>query len=59
MIIKHSYFLREDLNSLPYTTACIKEALRNYATVPFIQRETKEAMTIDGHVIPAGKTTFL
>ncbi|XP_076451559.1 ultra-long-chain fatty acid omega-hydroxylase-like isoform X2 [Babylonia areolata] len=48
------HILWEDLNRLPYTTACIKEAMRNFATVPFIERETKETLNIDGHMIPAG-----
>ncbi|KAL8571092.1 hypothetical protein ACOMHN_010553 [Nucella lapillus] len=51
------YILCEDLNSLPYMTACIKETIRNYSTVPFIERETMEPLDIDGHIIPAG--TFI
>ncbi|XP_070206876.1 ultra-long-chain fatty acid omega-hydroxylase-like isoform X2 [Littorina saxatilis] len=46
--------LWEDLSCFPYTTACIKEAMRNFSTVPFIERETKEDVMIDGHNIPTG-----
>nr|KAG5698942.1 hypothetical protein BaRGS_024863 [Batillaria attramentaria] len=48
------YILWDDFTQLPYTTACIKEALRNYSTVPFIERMLTEPTEFDGHVIPAG-----
>nr|ACD75837.1 cytochrome P450 family 4 [Cyphoma gibbosum] len=51
------YITWDDLTQLPYTTACIKEAIRNYSTVPLIQREITEPLNLDGHIIPAG--TFI
>ncbi|XP_025082513.1 cytochrome P450 4F22-like isoform X1 [Pomacea canaliculata] len=46
--------LWDDLSQLPYTTACIYEAIRNYSTVPVIERMTDKPLDIDGHPIPAG-----
>lgn len=33
---------------------CIKEALRLYTPVPFIQREITEDIVIDGNTVPKG-----
>ncbi|KAK7486045.1 hypothetical protein BaRGS_00022654 [Batillaria attramentaria] len=48
------HILWEDFPHLPYTTACIKEAIRLNTTVPWIARMLTEPVTLDGHVIPAG-----
>jgi cytochrome P450 len=42
-----------DLGELSYLTMCIKEALRLHCPVPFIERETTKALTIDGVTLPA------
>ena len=39
---------------MPYTTMCIKEALRLHAPVPFIERILTKDMYIDGYYVPAG-----
>ncbi|XP_028281106.1 cytochrome P450 4T8 [Parambassis ranga] len=45
----------EDLNKIPYTTMCIKEALRLYPPVPGISRRTTKPMKFfDGRTLPAG-----
>jgi Cytochrome P450 len=33
---------------------CLKEALRMHTPVPFIERETTQDLTVEGHFIPAG-----
>jgi len=43
-----------DLVSMKYLTACIKESLRLYGSVPSIGRVTSQDVEIEGHVIPAG-----
>ncbi|XP_052286014.1 cytochrome P450 4F6-like isoform X2 [Dreissena polymorpha] len=43
-----------DLNRLDYLTMCIKESLRNYSPVPFIQREFTHDFEIEGRKFPAG-----
>ena len=45
---------RDDLNSIPYTTLCIKEAMRLYSPVPFIGRETKNPIKVNGIDIKPG-----
>ncbi|CAI5663567.1 unnamed protein product [Oreochromis niloticus] len=45
----------EDLSKIPYTTMCIKEALRLYPPVPGISRKTTKTVTFcDGRTVPAG-----
>ena len=42
------------MKSLPYTTMCIKEAMRLYPPVPFYFRDISEDINIHGHLIPKG-----
>ncbi|XP_039886257.1 cytochrome P450 4B1-like [Simochromis diagramma] len=45
----------EDLSKIPYTTMCIKEALRLYPPVPGISRKITKTVTFcDGRTVPAG-----
>eukprot|EP00092_Neocalanus_flemingeri_P040111 GFUD01043692.1.p1 GENE.GFUD01043692.1~~GFUD01043692.1.p1 ORF type:complete len:498 (+),score=79.92 GFUD01043692.1:126-1619(+) len=48
-----------DLVNMKYLTACIKESLRLYGSVPSIGRVTAEEVEIEGHVIPAGTDIWL
>ncbi|WP_240134404.1 cytochrome P450 [Streptomyces sp. MUM 178J] len=48
-----------DLDSLPYITRVLKEAMRLYPAGPVIGRRSVEAMEIDGHVIPAGADVII
>ncbi|XP_057600283.1 taurochenodeoxycholic 6 alpha-hydroxylase-like isoform X2 [Hippopotamus amphibius kiboko] len=48
------------LDQMPYTTMCIKEALRLYPPVPFVGRELSKPITFpDGRSLPAGLTLIL
>ena len=42
------------MKSLPYTTMCIKEAMRLYPPVPYYFRDLSEDVIIQGHLIPKG-----
>ena len=44
----------DDLDSLKYTSMCIKESMRLYPPVPFITRLLNEDLPVDGYVIPKG-----
>ena len=50
---------REDMKSLPYTTMCIKEAMRLYPPVPHYFRDLSEDTIINGSLIPKGLTDLL
>lgn len=45
-----------DLPKLSYLTQCIKESMRLYPPVTFIQRVTTKDIVLDDHQIPAGTT---
>ena len=47
------------MKSLPYTTMCIKEAMRLYPPVPYYFRDTSEDINIHGHLIPKGRDIFM
>jgi cytochrome P450 len=49
----------EDLPSLPWTTACVTEAMRMYGPAWVIPRVCVEEDEIDGHRIPKGSTVFI
>ena len=49
-----STILWDDLQNLPYLTMCIKESLRMYPPVAFIQRLTDQPVTIQGQTLPVG-----
>ena len=48
-----------DLSRMKYLTACVKESLRLYGSVPAIGRVTSQEIEIEGHVIPAETEVFL
>uniref|UniRef100_A0A8D2E7E7 Cytochrome P450 family 4 subfamily A member 11 n=1 Tax=Theropithecus gelada TaxID=9565 RepID=A0A8D2E7E7_THEGE len=51
---------RNHLDQMPYTTMCIKEALRLYPPVPGISRELSTPVTFpDGRSLPKGITVML
>ncbi|XP_003770498.1 cytochrome P450 4A11-like [Sarcophilus harrisii] len=50
----------DHLGQLPYTTMCIKEALRLYPPVPSIGRDLKETIIFpDGRILTAGNSVSL
>ena len=50
----HLHLHRSDLPKLHTLALCVKESMRMYPPVPFIQRTLTEPLHIDGHDIPAG-----
>jgi len=49
----------DDVDRLPYTSACFQEALRLYPPAWVIEREAVADDEIDGHPIPAGATLIM
>lgn len=45
---------RADLSKLEYLTMCLKESLRHFSPVPFIQREFTHDFEVEGRKFPAG-----
>ncbi|XP_070448986.1 cytochrome P450 4A11-like isoform X2 [Equus przewalskii] len=55
-----SFGFRDHLDQMPYTTMCIKEALRLYPPVPGIGRELSKPITFpDGRSLPRGIMVML
>ena len=46
--------LRDDLNKMPYTYQCIREAFRLHSPVPVISRELENEMVMDGVALKPG-----
>ena len=44
----------EQLRGMPYTEACVKEALRLFPPVTALARQAQQDMTILGHRVPKG-----
>ena len=44
----------DDLDSLKFTSLCIKESMRLFPPVPFINRALNEDLKVDDYVIPKG-----
>jgi len=51
-LARYCQLFRADLGELKYLTMCIRESMRFHGTVPFIQRELKSEVTIDGVALP-------
>jgi len=51
---KDDAIIWEDLGKFKYLTQCIKEAQRLHTVVPFVARELKEDLILDGIKVPAG-----
>lgn len=49
----------DDLSELRYLTACLKESIRLFTTVPIISRRLTRPFEIDGKVIPAEMTVSI
>ncbi|MGJ8558909.1 MAG: cytochrome P450 [Litorimonas sp.] len=45
-------------DSLPFTQACLSEAMRLYPPAPFLSRELNRAETLGGHALPEGAIVF-
>ena len=54
LIVRTFFFSRNDLSKLEYLTQCIKEGLRMYSPVFWMQRQLATDTQIDGYHIPAG-----
>ncbi|GAB1607969.1 cytochrome P450 4F22-like [Argonauta hians] len=48
------YVTWNDVPNLRYLTACLKESIRLYTTVPFITRTLNKPAEVDGHLLPVG-----
>jgi cytochrome P450 len=48
------FFFRSDLARLTTLSLCVKESMRMFPPVPFIQRILNESITVDGKTIPSG-----
>ncbi|GAB1288759.1 Cytochrome P450 4A12B [Apodemus speciosus] len=58
--ITYGPHFRDDLDKMPYTTMCIKEALRIYPPVPGVSRELSTPVTFpDGRSLPKGIPVML
>ncbi|XP_058516842.1 cytochrome P450 4A5-like isoform X4 [Ochotona princeps] len=56
----HWHCFRDHLDKMPYTTMCIKEALRIYPPVPNFSRDLSKPVTFpDGRSLPKGITVVL
>ncbi|XP_058537034.1 cytochrome P450 4A4-like isoform X4 [Ochotona princeps] len=56
----HWHCFRDHLDKMPYTTMCIKEALRIYPPVPSITRKLSKPVTFpDGRSLPKGIVLLL
>uniref|UniRef100_A0A8C5UL65 Cytochrome P450 family 4 subfamily A member 11 n=1 Tax=Microcebus murinus TaxID=30608 RepID=A0A8C5UL65_MICMU len=58
--VRDGLHFRDHLDQMPYTTMCIKEALRLYPPVPGVARELSKPVTFpDGRSLPKGVIVLL
>ncbi|XP_029650885.1 cytochrome P450 4F22 [Octopus sinensis] len=50
------YVTWDDIPNFRYLTACLKESIRLFSTVPIITRVLTKPMQIDGHMLPVGSS---